>query len=98
MRWDRYKRRIWERLTTVHADVRVAGFLRALSIVGIVGGFSGFMIGLNPVVAMLVIQQYDPGGDVLVRVGIGGLLVYVVSAAYFYATAPVLVDDGLIRY
>ena len=98
MGWDRYKRLLWEKLSEVHADARVAGSLRAISLVGIVVGFAGFMIGLNPVVAILVADRFDPGGDLLARIGVTGLLVHVASAGYYYATAPPRPEDGLFRY
>ena len=98
MDFERLKRRCWARLTEIHADARVAGSLRALSLVGIVAGFAGFMIGLNPIFALLVIERYDPSGDLLVRVGVAGLLVHLASAGYYYATSSPGPEEGPFRY
>ena len=98
MGWDRYKRRLWETLSTIHDNARVAGSLRAIALVGIVSGFAGFMIGLNPIVAVVVADRFDPSGDLLARVGVTGLLVHVVSVGYYYATATTGPEDGLFRY
>jgi hypothetical protein len=98
MVWNWLKRKIWTGVVRLHADVRVAAFLRAVSVVGIVAGFSGFMAGLNPLVAPFVVQAYDPGGDTLIRIGVAGLLVHIASLGYYYATAPSHLQDGLMRY
>ena len=98
MNWDRYRRLLWKKLSEIHADARVAGSLRAISLVGIVAGFAGFMIGLNPIVALLVAERFDPGGDLLARIGVAGLLIHVVSAGYYYATAAAGPENGLFRY
>lgn len=98
MVWNWLKTRIWAVVVSLHSDIRVAAFLRAAAVVGIVGGFGGFMIGLNPVVAIFVAQRYDPSGDFLLRIGVCGLFVHIVSMGYYYATVPSGLEDGLIRY
>ena len=47
---------------------------------------------------LLVADRFDPGGDLLARIGVTGLLVHVASAGYYYATAPPGPEDGLFRY
>lgn len=98
MAWDRYRRLLWKKLTEIHGDARVAGSLRAIALVGIVAGFVGFMIGLNPIVALLVAERFDPSGDLLAKIGVAGLLVHLASAGYYYATASPGPEDGIFRY
>lgn len=93
MRWNTLKRQAWNAIVLFHSDVRVAALLRAISVIGIVGGFGAFLIGLNPLVA----QWYGPSGDSLLHVGIAGLFVHILSVAYYYATAPTMFEEGLLK-
>jgi hypothetical protein len=95
---DRYKKAVWRWAVRVHDDARVAGFLRALSVVGMVGGMTGFVVGINPLFAILVSPQFPLETGEFLRLGVLGLLVYSVSLTYYNATSPTFTtDDGLIR-
>jgi hypothetical protein len=95
---DALKRWVWRLVVRLHGDVRVAALLRALSVVGMIGGMVGFMIGINPIFAAIVMARGLVAGTTLLKVGILGLAVYSASYAYYNATTPkFLTDDGLIR-
>lgn len=94
----RLKTDLWEYAVQLHGDVRVAGFLRALSVVGMVGGMTGFVVGMNPLVAAIVSVQMPIEASVLLRYGVLGLLVYSISLIYYNATSPrIMSEEGLIR-
>lgn len=95
---DSIKRRVWRVLVRIHGDVRVAALLRALSVVGMVGGLVGFMVGINPIFAAAIVAQGLFDGPTMPKIGVVGLVVYSASYAYYNATTPqILTDEGLIR-
>lgn len=97
MSGGRLRRRLWETARRVHSDIRVAAFLRALSVVGMILGFAGFLVGLNPFVAVLV-PTLTVEGSVLLKIGITGLFVYSGSLLYYTATSTVMLgEDGALR-
>jgi len=89
---------MWQWAVRLHSDARVAGLLRALSVVGMVGGMTGFVLGINPLFAILVSPQFPLSSGEFLELGITGLIVYSVSLTYYNATSPTfMTDDGLIR-
>jgi len=87
---------LWRRLRRVHGDVRVVAFLRACSVVGIVVGFSGFMIGLNPFVGAVAMGELSIAGETLPKLGVAGLLTHLGSLFYYIATKPTDLGPGLL--
>lgn len=98
MRLDRLKRQLWTLGKTIHSDVRVAAFLRALAVFGIYSGLGAFVVGVNPIVTPHVIDAVGHSGDTLGKIGMTGLFVHVVCVGYYLATEPQSLDTGLIRY
>jgi hypothetical protein len=95
---DRLRAVVWRYATGLHGDVRVAGFLRALSVVGMISGMSGFVVGMNPLVAAIVSVQFPVEATLLLKYGVLGLVVYSVSLIYYNATSKrMMTDEGLIR-
>ncbi|MCU4716981.1 hypothetical protein [Halapricum hydrolyticum] len=95
---DDLKRRFWEWLAAVHSDARVAALLRALSIVGIYGGITAFVLGVNPILTPHVLEAVKYSGNTVGLIGMIGLLVHVASLGYYLATKPKHLENGLIRY
>jgi hypothetical protein len=86
MVFDQLKTYLWERLQDIHGDIRVVAFLRALSIVGMVGGFGAFLTGMLPPLAAVAIPRLQLAGPSLLKLSVVGLLVYSVSYLYYNAT------------
>ncbi|MEF8826917.1 MAG: hypothetical protein V5A34_07920 [Halapricum sp.] len=83
---------------TIHSDVRVAAFLRALAVVGMYSGLTAFVIGVNPLITPHVVEAVGHSGNTIGMIGMAGLFVHVASIGYYLATEPEHLDDGLIRY
>lgn len=86
MLFEQLKSYLWDRLKQLHRDIRVLAFLRALSIVGMILGFSAFVMGIVPPLAAAALPRLQLAGPTLLKLSIVGLLVYSVSSLYYNAT------------
>lgn len=94
---DTFRGLIWDSLVRLHDNVRVVAFLRACSIVGMVGGILAFAVGLNPVLGTVALGELSIAGEQLPKIGIAGLFTYLGCLFYYKATTPTGRGAGVVE-